>query len=58
LDSISVLSDEKKEIVKQNYFELNNTKAEDRIESFKNDFSAEIKNSKLLQIYPKVLKFI
>jgi len=58
LDSIFVLSENKKEIVKHNYFELNNTKSQDRIESFENDFSSEIKNSKLLQIYPKVLKFI
>jgi len=58
LDSISVLDAYKKEIIKHNYFELNNTKSQDRIESFENDFSSEIKNSKLLQIYPKVLKFI
>ena len=58
LDSISVLDAHKKEIVKHNYFELNNTKSQDRIESFENDFSSEIINSKLLQIYPKVLKFI
>ncbi len=58
LDSISVLSDEKKEIVKHNYFELNNTKIEDRIKNFENDFKQEIKNSKLLKIYPKIIRFI
>jgi len=58
LDSISVLKSDKFNLIKSNYFELNNTKSENRIESFKNDFSEEIGVSENIQIYPKVLKFI
>ena len=58
LDSIWVLNKEKKEIIQQNYFELNDTKNKERIENFKNDFKEEIKNSKYLKIYPKIIKFI
>jgi hypothetical protein len=58
MDSISVLSEWKKNLVKKHYYELNNTKKEDRVESFKHDFHEEIEDSKNIQIYPKVLKFI
>jgi hypothetical protein len=58
LDAVSVLADNKKQIVKSHYYELNNDKIEKRQEHFEHDFKDEIKNSKLLQIYPKVLKFI
>ncbi len=58
LDSINVLSEEKKQIVKNHYYELNDDKTEERQENFKNDFKKEIWNSKVLKIYPKILKFI
>jgi hypothetical protein len=58
LDSISVLNNDKKSLVTKHYYELNNTKKDKRIDNFKNDFKEEISNSKNIQIYPKVLKFI
>jgi len=58
LESISVLQQDKKEIIKSHFYELNNSRSEQRIENFQNDFKQEIDNSKYLQIYPKVLKFI
>lgn len=58
LESISWLQDNKKEIVKSNFFELNNTKTNDRISLFKSDFSSEIKLSTNISIYPKALSFI
>jgi len=58
LESISVLEKTKKDIIKSHYFELNNTKSEDRINNFKNDFSEEIKISQNIQIYPNILNFI
>ena len=58
LDSISILSNNKRDLVTRHYYELNNTKKDERIDNFKNDFKEEIINSKNIQIYPKVLKFI
>jgi hypothetical protein len=58
LESISVLDNNKKEIIKNHYFELNDTKSEDRINKFENDFKEEINNSKYLKIYPKIKKII
>ena len=58
LDSIKVLDLNKIWIIKTHYFELNNTKSEDRIENFKIDFKEEIAESENIKIYPKVLKFI
>ncbi len=58
ITSISVLENSKKEIIISHYFELNNTKSEDRINNFENDFKSEIDNSKNIEIYPKVLDFI
>ncbi len=58
LDSISDLNENKKELIKKNFFLLNNTKSENRIEEFQNDFNQEIRASKNIKIYPKVLKFI
>ncbi len=58
LDAISILSEDKKELIKAHYYELNDYKSEKRIESFQNDFSSEIKKSKYLRIYPKILRFI
>jgi len=58
LESIKVLEAEKFELIKSNYFELNDTNKEERIENFSLDFKEEISNSKVLSIYPKVLKFI
>jgi len=58
LDSISVLDSDKIKIIKSNFFELNNTKTNDRIENFENDFSSEIKESKNISIYPKAIKLI
>ncbi len=58
LESIKILDLNKIEIIKSNYFELNNTWIEKRQENFEIDFKKEINNSKLLKVYPKVLKFI
>ncbi len=58
IDAIWVLSNDKKDLIKKHYYELNNTKKQDRIKNFENDFSSEIKNSKNITFYPKVLNFI
>jgi len=58
LDSITILTEEKKEIVKKHYYELNDNKIEERQQNFKNDFKQEIWNSQILKLYPKILKFI
>lgn len=58
LDSISVLDDEKKQIIKDHFYELNDDKTEERQQNFENDFRWDILKSKILKVYPKVLKFI
>lgn len=58
LESISVLTEDKIEIIKKHFFDLNDTKVEDRINNFKSDFKNEIESSKNLQIYPNVINFI
>lgn len=58
LDSILILPEWKKDLIKKYYYELNNTRKEDRIENFKHDFHEEIRDSKNIQIYPRVLSFI
>ena len=58
LESISILSKEKTEIIKNNFFLLNNTKTQNRIDDFKNDFKSEIESSKNINIYPNIINFV
>lgn len=58
LDSIYILDNNKFELIKSNYFDLNDTNSKDRIDNFENDFSSEIKESQNIRIYPKVIKLI
>jgi hypothetical protein len=52
------LSKEKTEIIKNNFFLLNNTKTQNRIDDFKNDFKSEIESSKNINIYPNIINFV
>jgi len=58
LESISILSKEKTEIIKNNFFLLNKTKTQNRIDDFKNDFKSEIESSKNINIYPNIINFV
>lgn len=58
LESLDWIWKEKKEILKQHFFDLNNTKTSDKVENFKNDFKDEINSSQNLKIYPNLLNFI
>ena len=52
------MSKEKTEIIKNNFFLLNNTKTQNRIDDFKNDFKSEIESSKNINIYPNIINFV
>jgi len=64
LDSIVDLDFSKKEEIKKYYYELNNTKVEERIDDFKNDFKEELElynNNRKERIeikYPQLIPFI
>lgn len=58
LESIKVLGQDKVELIKSHFYELNDTKNESRVWNFELDFWEEIKLSPNIQAYPKVIKFI
>lgn len=58
LQSSKIIWKEKFELIKKNYFDLNDTKAETRINNFKKDFKDEINSSENLKIYPNVINLI
>ena len=58
LEAINVLDSDKIKLIKSHFYELNDTKDQNCISNFEDDFSQEIKISKNIKMYPKVINFI
>lgn len=58
LDSLNILWNDKTEIIKNHFFDLNNIKTEDKINNFKSDFKEDIDKSKILPVYPKIISLV
>lgn len=58
LESIVVLSEEKKELIKLNLNTLKSTSSHQKEKEFKNEFKDEISSSTLIQKYPRIINFI
>lgn len=58
IDSLSVLDIDKKDLIKKNFYDLNDSKSSLRIEKFENDFSEDLDNSKQISYFPKITKFV
>lgn len=58
IESTHFLSETKRGVVTKNFYELNNTRSDEKIKNFELDFQAEIENSPQIKKFPRVIQFL